>query len=235
MKATRQTSRRSFMGRVLGGVAIGALATVSGKARAWQRGGYTGVTDSDSGYNSDEAGYGRGGRGSRPSSNYTGHTDNDGADPVNGGVHGGNEATGLTDRDSGPRADSAGYGRGTLGRPGVRQGGRTGPGPTDNDSTDSTGEGRGRAYTGISDQDSGSYSDNAGYGRGGRGSRRDPQVSQSPGYTGITDQDSGPNSDNGGYGRGGSGSRSGRSGAPTCTDNDSPSVGDATGEGRHCY
>jgi hypothetical protein len=230
MKANRGTNRRSFMSKVLGGVAFGALATVSGKARAWQPG-YTGITDNDTGHNSDNPGYGRGGRGSRAASPNTGATDNDSSDPVNGGRRGG--ATGVTDQDTGAGADNAGYGRGRLGQPGVRQGGRVGPGPTDNDSSDRTGEGRGR-YSGVSDQDTGSNSDNAGYGRGGRGSRPDPQVPSGRGYTGITDQDSGPNSDNGGYGRGGAGSRPGRSGTPGCTDNDPYPNADPGGEGRHC-
>ena len=71
MKPTRKISRRSFLGRVAGGaIAGGAAMTVLGEsAHALQVSdrdptdaagrGYTGVTDSDRGSNSDRAGHGR--------------------------------------------------------------------------------------------------------------------------------------------------------------------------------
>ena len=74
MRPRRKLSRRSFMGRIVGGtVATGALALVGGgQARAQvtdqdpndpagQGRGSGGVTDSDSGSNADPAGRGRGG------------------------------------------------------------------------------------------------------------------------------------------------------------------------------
>lgn len=58
MDPTRKPSRRSFMGQVLGGVAIGgSLVLVSGRAGAQT---YTGVTDSDTGNPRDRPGYGVG-------------------------------------------------------------------------------------------------------------------------------------------------------------------------------
>jgi hypothetical protein len=86
MKATRKLGRRSFMGRVIGGLAAGgALGLIGGEARAWQPP-YTGITDSDSGSNSDNEGFGRGG------------------------------SRAVSDNDSGPNADPAGHGRNTRGR-----------------------------------------------------------------------------------------------------------------------
>lgn len=113
MKPTRKISRRSFLGRVAGGaIAGGAALTVLGESANAQVSdrdpsdapgrGYTGVTDNDSGSNSDRAGHGRGRR-------NTGVTDNDPGDPVGGGR---GRRTGLTDSDSGSWADPAGNGRG---------------------------------------------------------------------------------------------------------------------------
>ena len=58
MEPTRKPSRRSFMGQVLGGAAIGgSLVLVSGRAQAQT---YSGVTDSDTGNPRDRPGYGTG-------------------------------------------------------------------------------------------------------------------------------------------------------------------------------
>ena len=90
---------------------------------------------------------------------------------------------GPTDADSGPYADPAGMGRGTVGRYGTS-------GITDSDAgqyADPAGNGRGGGYsTGVTDSDSGQYADPAGRGRG----------------TGITDSDSGAYADPAGQGRG---------------------------------
>ena len=58
MKTVRRLSRRSFLGRVVGGAAVGgsALLMVGGQAEAFQ------ISDSDSGPNSDPPGRGRGSR-----------------------------------------------------------------------------------------------------------------------------------------------------------------------------
>ena len=133
MKARHGLSRRSFLTRVVGGVAIGgALTLVAGEALAFQ------VTDSDSGARGDPAGRGRGRTGEsdgdptdpagygRP---RTGCSDGDSgtqrrsrrpralphresdSDPTDAGGHG-RPRTGITDGDSGPGADAAGRGRG---------------------------------------------------------------------------------------------------------------------------
>ena len=71
MKPTRKLSRRSFLGRVAGGiVAGGATLTILGREAQAQPSdtdptdqvgrGYTGVTDNDRGSNADRANYGRG-------------------------------------------------------------------------------------------------------------------------------------------------------------------------------
>lgn len=106
-------SRRSFLTRVAGGtVAVGAVATVAG-ASMLQRStdadpsdaggnGRTGITDSDSGGNANQANHGTG---------ATGLTDSDSGACADTGGHGrGN--TGYTDSDSGGCSDPAGRGRG---------------------------------------------------------------------------------------------------------------------------
>ena len=68
MRTRLGLSRRSFLARVMGGVAAsGALTLVAGEARAFQ------VTDSDSGPKGDAAGRGRG---------RTGESDGDPTDPA---------------------------------------------------------------------------------------------------------------------------------------------------------
>src|SRR5580765_660382 len=122
MKPTRKVSRRSFMARIMGGVAAGgALGIIGGEARAWQPP-YTGITDNDTGSNSDNTGYGRGGNravsdnDSGPDADPAGHgrntrgrvqprtgiTDRDASDPSGGGRGG---SSGYSDNDSGPNAD----------------------------------------------------------------------------------------------------------------------------------
>ena len=94
MKSRQGFGRRSFLARVLGGVAAGgALTLVSGEALAFQ------VTDSDSGARADPAGRGRG---------RTGESDGDPTDPAGYG----RPRTGCSDGDSGRGADPAGRGRG---------------------------------------------------------------------------------------------------------------------------
>ena len=105
MKPTRKLTRRSFLGRVAGGVVAGAaiLATGAEEAEALQ------VTDRDTGRGSDPPGRG-----------YTGYSDSDsgrGSDRVNHGRRGrrrgGNRVRGCTDNDRGSNSDPAGNGRGT--------------------------------------------------------------------------------------------------------------------------
>lgn len=98
MKPLRRLSRRSFLGRVVGGVVAGggALTLLTDKARALQ------VTDNDSGPNSDPPGGGRGHR--------TGLTDGDPVDPAGNGR--GRRTPGCTDADTGANADVANQGRG---------------------------------------------------------------------------------------------------------------------------
>jgi hypothetical protein len=135
MKKTSKVSRRSFVGLVTGAAASAVMASTA-KAQS-------GLTDSDSGPNSDSPGYGRG----------NGVTDSDsGPNADRAGNGRGSRTTGLTDSDTGPNRDAAGNGRG----------GRTGL--TDSDSSDAAGNGRGNRSTGITDSDS---SDAAGNGRGG--------------------------------------------------------------------
>ena len=145
MSEIRKLSRRSFLGKVVGGAAVGALAITVGATEAQAqtdsdpydpigggRGRRTGITDSDRGANADPAGNGRGGR-------RSGITDSDSganADPAGNGR--GRGRTGLTDSDSGGWADPAGNGRG----------------------------GRRRCPTGLTDRDSGSNADPARCGRG---------------------------------------------------------------------
>jgi hypothetical protein len=115
MKTDRKLSRRSFMGRVVGGtVAGGAFVALAGQAEALQ------VSDSDSGPNSDPAGRGR-----------TGVTDSDGgpnADRPNHGRGGPRSQRPCTDSDTGPNSDPASRGRGN--------------GRSDSDPTDRAGCGR---------------------------------------------------------------------------------------------
>lgn len=124
MKPTRKLTRRSFLGRVAGGVVGGAalLATGAQEAEALQATdrdtgsnsdpvgrGYTGYSDSDSGRNSDRVNHGRRGR-RGGGGNASGCTDNDrgnNSDPAGRG-----RGTGVTDNDSGRNADRARCGRG---------------------------------------------------------------------------------------------------------------------------
>ena len=114
MKADRKLSRRSFLGRVVGGsIAGGAFVALASQAEALQ------VTDSDSGPNSDPPGRGRG----------NGVTDSDtgpNSDPPGRGRGRANRP--CTDSDTGPNSDAAGRGRGN--------------GRTDSDPTDRVGCGR---------------------------------------------------------------------------------------------
>jgi hypothetical protein len=97
MKTVRRLSRRSFLGRVVGGAAVGgsALLVLGGTAEAYQ------VTDNDSGPNSDPPGRGRG---------RSGLSDSDPVDVAGNGR--GARHTTCTDSDSGPNSDGAGRGRG---------------------------------------------------------------------------------------------------------------------------
>ncbi len=182
----RPLTRRSFLARVAGGgVALGA-AGLTGCAT----GPYTGATDSDP---FDAVGHGRsGGYGGGPV-HGSGCTDADSgayADPGGQGRRcGGYEPgyTGFTDNDGGAYADRANYGHG--------RGSGGGRACSDADSgryADPGGQGvrcggYEPGYTGITDNDSGSYADRANYGRGGSRS--------------CSDSDSGPWADPGGQGR----------------------------------
>ena len=102
----RKVSRRSFLGTVMGGAAVGAVGIIAGSQRAEAQ-----VTDSDSGASADPPGGGRGRR--------TGVTDRDASDPRGNGrgrrssryqtLGPGRQPTGIT--DSNP-FDRPGYGRG---------------------------------------------------------------------------------------------------------------------------
>ena len=125
MKASHKLNRRSFLGSVAGGVAIGRSATalVIGPAEAQV---YTGVTDSDTGQVHDRPGYGTGVR-----NQYTDRDTGPNADPQfhgrgpNGQSQGSpsgygrygydGRATGCSDADSGPGADPGGRGRSCAG------------------------------------------------------------------------------------------------------------------------
>ena len=118
MKPTRKLSRRSFLGRVAGGiVAGGATLTILGREAQAQPSdtdptdqvgrGYTGVTDNDRGGNADPVGNGRG-RGRITDSDSGSMADPSG----NGRGRRRTSATGVTDGDSGQNADRANYGRG---------------------------------------------------------------------------------------------------------------------------
>lgn len=128
---------------------------------------------------------------------------------VGAGAHA-QQNTGITDTDSGSRADNACQGRGG---PGSRacEGAPGGP----------------ARWTGVTDRDSGSNSDNAGYGRGGSGSGPyQPPIGGPPVHTGITGSDSGARADSAGYGTG----RSRRQ----CTDSDAGAGRDPAYQGRRC-
>lgn len=145
------TSRRSFLARVAGGIAIGATATITGAgpARALQR------TDNDRGRHADPRGQGQ-----REYDEYTGITDSDGGAYADRAGHGRRPRTGNSDSDSGSHADPAGHGAPYTGRS-DSDGGST---------ADRAGHGRrgDLEQTGITDSDSGGCSDPAGRGRGGR-------------------------------------------------------------------
>lgn len=116
----RKVSRRSFLSKVLGGAAIGAVAIVGGATEAEaQR-----CTDRDP---YDRVGNGRWCRRRRRS----GCTDRDPSDPVGRGRRCGRRRTGITDRDP---YDPVGGGRG---------GRRRRTGITDSDPSDPVGNGRG--------------------------------------------------------------------------------------------
>ncbi len=119
MDPTRRPSRRSFMGRVLGGVAgVGALAVFAGRARA-QNTHYSGVTDSDTGNGADRPGYGVGTRNRYTDQDTGPNADRqfEGRGPAargEGGVSGtgryGEAPSGCSDSDGGPGSDPGGRG-----------------------------------------------------------------------------------------------------------------------------
>ena len=121
----RKVSRRSFLSKVMGGAAIGAVAIIGGTATPAEA---QRCTDRDPG---DPVGRGRWCRRRR----RTGITDRDPYDPVGGGRGRRRRRrgyrTGITDSDPG---DPVGNGRGRRGR-------RTGI--TDSDPSDPVGNGRG--------------------------------------------------------------------------------------------
>lgn len=139
-------NRRSFLRRV-GGAALagGSLAVISGSRAA--------------AYDRDPTDPGAGRR--APS----GLTDHDGRDRAGNGV-------GISDRDTGPNADRAGQGRGSVNGTVTRPGGSNQPWSgqplvNDNDPTDPQGRGRGPAPP-ITDRDTGPGADASGHGRGPR-------------------------------------------------------------------
>jgi hypothetical protein len=115
-----------------------------------------------------------------------------------------------------------------------------------------------QTHTGITDADSGSNRDPAGYGRGGPGSQQEGRGTgryadnDGSDRTGTTDTDSGANADRPGYGRRARGrlrtgvtdrdsganrdpAQFGRGGTrPPCTDSDSGQYRDDGGQGRRC-
>lgn len=118
MKPTRKLTRRSFLGRVAGGVVGGAAIVAAGLPEAAEaqvsdrdRGrnsdpvgrGYTGYSDTDSGRGSDRPNHGR----RRPVAPAC--TDNDSG--ANSDPAGGGRGTGVTDRDAGRNSDRPGCGR----------------------------------------------------------------------------------------------------------------------------
>lgn len=178
LKTTRSITRRSFFGRVTGGLAAaGGFAAAAGRAAAFQQ------TDQDR-FIADQPGQGQGAR--------SGITDSDPGDaPGNG--RGNTRAagtakpperapqqpflddnvraaeTGITDQDP---SDPARYGRGSTpqgapANPYSDQGQerRAGTGVTDSDPTDQVGFGRSPRQTGCSDSDAGINRDAGGSGR----------------------------------------------------------------------
>ena len=106
MKTTRKLSRRSFLGRVAGGVAGGAALTILGASKAEAQ-----VSDSDTGQYADPVGRGRGnGYGN------TGCSDSDSGNYADPGGNGRGRrrggCSGLTDSDRGSWSDPARCGRG---------------------------------------------------------------------------------------------------------------------------
>ena len=93
MKPTRRLSRRSFLGRVMGGAAAGGALIVLGSEAHAQ------VTESDQGPNSDPPGRGRGVSDTDQGPN---------SDPPGGG----RSRRPCSDSDSGPNSDPGGRGRG---------------------------------------------------------------------------------------------------------------------------
>ena len=122
MKPTRKLTRRSFLGRVAGGVVGGAALLAAGaqEAQALQVSdrdtgnnsdpigrGYTGYSDSDNGRNADRVNHGR--RGRRSGGGIQGCTDNDRGSNADPGGRG--RGTGHSDNDSGRNSDPGGCGR----------------------------------------------------------------------------------------------------------------------------
>lgn len=117
MGPTRRPSRRSFMGQVLGGVAVGgALVAFAGRARAQT---YSGVTDADTGEVRDRPGYGVGTRNRYTDSDTGPNADRqfEGRGPAGrgeGSVSGtgryGEAPSGCSDSDSGSGSDPGGRG-----------------------------------------------------------------------------------------------------------------------------
>lgn len=151
MNARRSINRRSFLGRVAGGMiagggALALLAEAEGSAQTT----YTGVNDCDQRYNTtrDRPGYGRGVRNA-----FTDSDTGPGSDPPCRG-RGSNAApgsgsgynptsrppTGCSDSDYGQNGDPGGYGRSCRG--GVNVNAPRVSGCTDRDPTDSIGNGR---------------------------------------------------------------------------------------------
>ena len=97
MKSTRKLSRRSFLGRVVGGAVAGGGAFVALTSAAEAQ-----VSDNDTGTNSDPAGRGRG-----VSDNDSGQN----SDPPGRGR--GARRAACSDNDSGSNSDPSGRGRGT--------------------------------------------------------------------------------------------------------------------------
>jgi hypothetical protein len=102
MTSLRTISRRSFLGRVAGGLAIGggSLALLSGRAHALQRS----VTDVDDGPINDPPSLGRGRRIARCNDTDTGPN----SDPPRQGQ---GRGSGRTDTDPGPNSDPPNCGR----------------------------------------------------------------------------------------------------------------------------
>jgi hypothetical protein len=186
MSSSARLNRRSFFGRITGGIVAGAaLAFVhGGPGRAAPR--RTGISDRDptdatleGGPPHDSDPGDRVGFPAHSPTGYTGYTDRDTYDTA---YHGRRSGSAVTDHDG---RDRAGHGMGS------------GPSLTDRDPTDRVGQGHGsgpRSPTGVTDRD---RSDGANYGRG-------PPITNSTSLgrqanPGVTDND--PN-DTAGHGRG---------------------------------